>query len=147
MSWQRFYSGTRDDLNRDDRFYHGTRADLKPGDVIKPGHPANFGKLDRVTTFVYFSATLEAGIWGAELARGEGRGRIYIVEPTGPFTDDPNLTDKRFPGNPTKSYRSRAPLRVIAECTDWQGHPPEVLQQMKDHLARLRELGVEPIDD
>jgi len=147
MTSQRFYSGTRADLNPEDRFYHGTRADLKPGDLIKPGHPVNFGKLDRVTSYVYFSATLDAGIWGAELARGEGPGRIYIVEPTGPFTDDPNLTDKRFPGNPTKSYRTREPLRVVGECSDWQGHPPEVLQAMKDHLARLKQLGVEPIDD
>jgi rifampin ADP-ribosylating transferase len=147
MSWQQFYSGTRNDLTPNDRFYHGTRVDLKPGDLIKPGHAANFGKLDRVTTYVYFSATLDAGIWGAELARGEGPGRIYIVEPTGAFTDDPNLTDKRFPGNPTKSYRSRAPLLVIGESTDWEGHSPEVLQAMKDHLAQLKELGVEPIDD
>ena len=147
MSWQRLYSGTRADLQPEDRFYHGTRAELKPGDLIKPGHAANFGKLDRVTTYVYFSATVNAGIWGAELARGEGPGRIYVVEPTGEFTDDPNLTDKRFPGNPTKSYRSRAPLRVISEHTDWQGHSPEELQTMKDHLARLNELGVEPIDD
>ena len=147
MPWQRFYTGTRNDLQPGDRFYHGTRADLKPGDLIVAGRPANFGNLDRTTTYVYFSATLDAGIWGAELARGEGPGRIYIVEPPGPFTDDPNLTDKRFPGNPTKSYRSRAPLRVIGECTDWQGHAPEVLQSMKDHLARLKELGVEPIDD
>src|SRR5437773_12048118 len=115
MNWQQFYSGTRADLKPGDRFYHGTRADLKPGDLIKPGHPANFGKLDRVTTYVYFSATLDAGVWGAELARGEGPGRIYLVEPTGPFTDDPNLTDKRFPGNPTKSYRSREPLRVLRD--------------------------------
>jgi rifampin ADP-ribosyltransferase len=147
MSWQRLYSGTRADLQPEDRFYHGTRVDLKPGDLIKPGPAANFGKLDRVTTYVYFSATVNAGIWGAELARGEGPGRIYIVEPTGEFTDDPNLTDKRFPGNPTKSYRSRAPLRVIREHTDWQGHSPEELQTMKDHLARLKELSVEPIDD
>ena len=147
MGWRRFYSGMRADLNAEDQFYHGTRADLKPGDLIRPGHPANFGQLDRVTTFVYFSATIDAGIWGAELARGESPGRIYVVEPTGPFTDDPNLTDKRFPGNPTKSYRSRAPLRVLDERTDWQGHPPEVLQHMKDHIARLKELGVEPIDD
>jgi Rifampin ADP-ribosyl transferase len=143
----RFYTGSRADLNPDDRFYHGTRADLKPGDLIKPGHPANFGKLDRFTTYVYFSATLDAGIWGAELARGEGRGRIYVVEPTGPFTDDPNLTDKKFPGNPTKSYRSREPLCVVAECTDWQGHAPQVLQAMKDHLERLKQQGVQPIDD
>ena len=147
MSWRRFYSGTRADLHPEDRFYHGTRADLKAGDLIKPGHPANFGKLERVTTYVYFSATLDAGIWGAELARGDGPGRIYMVAPTGPFTDDPNLTDKRFPGNPTKSYRSREPLRVVAECTDWQGHAPEVLQAMMDHIARLKQLGVEPIDD
>jgi rifampin ADP-ribosylating transferase len=147
MSWRRFYSGIRADLNPGDRFYHGTRADLKPGDPIKPGHPANFGKLDRATTYIYFSATLDAAIWGAELARGDGRGRIYIVEPTGPFTDDPNLTDKKFPGNPTKSYRSREPLRVMGECTDWQGHPPEVLQAMRESLERLKRLGVEPIDD
>ena len=147
MSWQRFYSGTRADLKPGDRCYHGTRADLTTGDLIKPGYAANFGNLERVTTFVYFSATLDAGVWGAELARGEGPGRIYLVEPTGPFTDDPNLTDKRFPGNPTKSYRSREPLRVLGECTGWRGHPPEVLQAMKDHLAQLKQLGVEPIDD
>lgn len=143
----RFYYGTRADLTPADRFYHGTRADLKAGDLIKPGHAANFGKLDRVTTYIYFSATLDAGIWGAELARGEGPGRIYLVEPTGPFTDDPNLTDKRYPGNPTKSYRSRDPLRVTGEVREWQGHPPEALQAMNDHLERLKQLGVEPIDD
>jgi len=147
MSWQRFYTGMRTDLTPTDRFYHGTRADLKPGDLIAPGYPTNFGQLDRVTTYVYFAATLDAGVWGAELARGEGRSRIYIVEPTGPFTDDPNLTDKRFPGNPTKSYRSRAALQVLSECTEWQGHPPEMLQHMKEHIARLKELGVEPLDD
>ena len=147
MSWQRFYAGTRSDLKPEDRFYHGTRADLKPGDLIKAGYRANFGELERVTHHVYFSATLDAGVWGAELARGEDPGRIYLVEPTGPFTDDPNLTDKRFPGNPTKSYRSRDPLRVLGEITDWQGHAPEVLQAMKDHLARLTELGTAQIDD
>ena len=147
MSSQRFYSGTRADLSPGDRFYHGTCADLKAGDLIKPGYRPNFGKLDKVTTYVYFSATLDAGVWGAELASGEGPGRIYIVEPTGPFTDDPNLTDKKFPGNRTKSYRSREPLRVVGECSDWQGHPPEVLQAMKDHVARLNQLGVEPLDD
>jgi Rifampin ADP-ribosyl transferase len=103
--------------------------------------------LGRVTSHVYFSATLDAAVWGAELARGEGPGRIYMVEPTGPFADDPNLTDKKFPGNPTKSFRTREPLRVIAECTDWQGHPPEVLRAMLENLARLEQLGVEPIDD
>ena len=145
--WQRFYCGARTDLGASDRFYHGTRAHLQTGDLISAGYPANFGMLGRAANYVYFSAMVDAGIWGAELARGEGQGRIYIVEPTGPFTDDPNLTDKRFPGNPTKSYRSREPLRVVAELTDWVGHSPEVLQNMKDHLARLKEQGIEQIDD
>jgi rifampin ADP-ribosylating transferase len=78
---------------------------------------------------------------------GEGPGRIYRVEPTGPIEDDPNLTDKRFPGNPTRSYRTRRPLRVVGEVRDWQGHPPDVLQAMLDHLAELRRLGIEAIDD
>ena len=78
------------------RFYHGTRADLKPGDLIKPGHAPNFGNQDRTTTYVYLTRTLDAATWGAELALGEGPGRIYIVEPTGPIEDDPNLTDKKF---------------------------------------------------
>jgi len=128
------------------RFYHGTRADLKAGDLIEPGYRSNYGKRKQAS-YVYLTATLDAAIWGAELAVGEGPGRIYIVEPTGPIVDDPNLTDKKFPGNPTKSYRSREPLRVIGEHTDWQGHSAEVLQAMKDHLERLEQLGVEAIDD
>jgi hypothetical protein len=85
------------------RFFHGTKANLQPADLIEPGHGANYGKLDRTTTYVYLSGTLDAATWGAELALGEGRGRIYVVEPTGSIEDDPNLTDKKFPGNPTKS--------------------------------------------
>lgn len=81
---------------------------------------------------MYLTATLDAATWGAELAVGEGPGRIYIVEPTGPIEDDPNLTDKKFPGNPTKSYRTRDSLRVTGEITDWKGHAPEQLQAMKD---------------
>lgn len=130
-----------------ERFYHGTKADLRPGDLIEAGHYPNFGDLDRVTTWVYLTATLDAATWGAELSIGDGPGRIYIVEPTGPIEDDPNLTDKKFPGNPTKSYRTRDPLRVTGEVTDWEGHPPEQLKAMRDNLARLKELGVEPIDD
>lgn len=129
------------------QFFHGTKADLEPGELIEPGHTANFGKLDRITTYVYFTGTLDAAIWGAELALGEGRGRIYIVEPTGPMEDDPNLTDQRYPGNPTKSYRSREPLRVTGEVTDWQGHAPEVLNAMKEGLERLAREGAEPLDD
>lgn len=134
-----------DDLSSE-RFYHGTRADLKPGDLIWPGFSSNYGKRKQAS-WVYLTATLDAATWGAELAVGEGSGRIYIVEPTGPIMDDPNLTDKKFPGNPTRSYRSREPLRVMGEVIDWQGHAPEVLQAMKDNLERLAALGVEAIDD
>jgi rifampin ADP-ribosylating transferase len=126
-------------------FYHGTRADLEPGDLIEPGYRSNYGA-NNAASWVYFSATLDAAIWGCELAHGEGRERIYIVEPTGDWFDDPNLTDKKFPGNPTRSYRSRSPLRVAGEVQSWKGHPPEVLQHMKDHLARLKEQGIEAID-
>lgn len=126
-------------------FFHGTKADLKPGDLIVTGRQSNFLE-GKPLSWVYFAATLDAAIWGAELSVGHGRERIYVVEPTGPIEDDPNLTDKKFPGNPTLSYRSRDPLRVIAEVMMWQGHPPERLQQMKDGLARLKAEGAEIID-
>jgi hypothetical protein len=129
------------------RFFHGTKADLSPGELIEPGRHANFGELDRQTTFVYFTGTLDAAIWGAELALGKGSGRIYLVEPTGPIEDDPNLTDKRFPGNPTRSYRSRDPLRVTGEVKEWQGHPREELEAMKEGIARLARQGIGPLDD
>lgn len=127
-------------------FYHGTRVDLKIGDLITPGFRSNYGSR-LVANFVYLTATLEAATWGAELAQGEGAGRIYIVEPTGPFEDDPNLTNRKFPGNPTKSYRTRHPLRIIGEVTEWQGHTEEQLKVMYDHLARLKELGIEAIQE
>jgi hypothetical protein len=127
-------------------FYHGTRADLKTGDVIEPGYASNYGKKKKAT-YVYLTATLDAATWGAELALGAGPGRVYIVEPTGLIMDDPNLTDKKYPGNPTKSYRSRESLRVVGEVTDWQGHSPEALKAMKDHVEQLRLLGVEAIDE
>lgn len=126
-------------------FYHGTRAALTAGDLIAVGYSSNYGQRKKVS-WVYMAATLEAAIWGAELALGEGPGRIYIVEPTGAFIDDPNLTDKKFPGNPTKSYRTREPLRVVGEVTQWQGHPPEQLKHMKDRVEGMRRLGVEAID-
>lgn len=126
-------------------FYHGTRADLRPGDLIEAGYSSNYDARKK-GSWVYLTGTLDAAIWGAELAVGEGPGRIYIVEPTGEIVDDPNLTDKKFPGNPTRSYRSREPLRVTGEVTDWQGHSPEQLKAMKDHLARLKAQGVEAID-
>jgi hypothetical protein len=127
-------------------YYHGTRIEFKPGDLIKPGYTSNYGT-GKKANHVYFSATLEAATWGAELAQGEGRDRIYMVEPTGPFVDDPNLTDKKFPGNPTKSYRSKHPVRVVSEVKEWQGHSAEALNAMKEHLARLKQLGVEAVDD
>lgn len=127
-------------------YFHGTKADLKTGDLIEPGRTSNYGSR-RQSNFVYLSATLEAAIWGAELAMGEGRERIYIVEPTGPIEDDPNLTNKRFPGNPTKSYRSRAPFRVIGEITEWTSHSPEQLRHMLDHLEFLKARGVEAIEE
>jgi hypothetical protein len=120
-------------------FYHGTKADLRVGDLIRPGFGSNF--VERGLKHIYFSAMLEAAIWGAELAKGESRGRIYIVEPTGEFDDDPNLTDKKYPGNMTASYRSTDPLRVTGEVLGWLGHSPEQLQQMRDNLARLKEEG------
>jgi hypothetical protein len=128
------------------RFFHGTKADLKVGDLLGPGYASNFGQ-GRKAAYVYFTATLGAATWGAELALGDAPGRIYVVEPTGPFEDDPNLTDKKFPGNPTRSYRSREPLRIVGEVADWLGHSPEQLKAMKDGLARLKQLGVEAIED
>ena len=126
-------------------FYHGTRADLAPGDLLAPGFTSNYA--NRKLSWIYFSGTLDAAIWGCELARGEGRERIYVVEPTGAFEDDPNLTDKRFPGNPTQSYRSRDPLRVVGEVAEWQGHSPEQLKAMKDGLTRLKAEGRDTIID
>jgi hypothetical protein len=131
-------------------FYHGTKADLEAGDELVPGHGSNFQE-GRVSNHVYFTALVDTAAWGAELATalagiGE-RGRIYVVEPLGPFEDDPNVTDKRFPGNPTRSYRTRSPLRVVSELHDWQGHDPEVLQGMLDGLERLRQQGLDVIED
>ena len=127
-------------------FYHGTKAELSPGELLEPGHNSNFGTGQKAN-FIYLAGTLDAATWGAELAAGEGPGHIYRVEPTGPIEDDPNLTDKKYPGNPTKSYRTRQPLRVVGEILDWPPHPPEVLQAMRHRVDELRRLGVEAIND
>lgn len=124
-------------------FYHGTKADLKPGDLIRPGYRSNYGRAERTSRWVYMTATLSP--LGAELARGDGPGRLYVVEPTGPFVDDPDLTDKKFPGNPTQSYRSRYPLRVVGEVTDWEPHSPEQIKAMLDGQDRLYALQAERI--
>ncbi|PKQ38706.1 MAG: rifampin ADP-ribosylating transferase ARR-2 [Actinobacteria bacterium HGW-Actinobacteria-1] len=131
-------------------FYHGTKSVLKPGDELIPGFGSNFQE-GRVSNNIYFTALVDTAAWGAELATAlagvKDRGRIYRVEPLGPFEDDPNVTNKRFPGNPTKSYRTRSALRVIDELEEWEGHSPEVLKQMLDHLAQLREQGLDVIED
>lgn len=124
-------------------FYHGTKAALGVGDLIAPGFGSNF--VERSLKHIYFSATLDAAAWGAELAKGDGRGRIYVVEATGPFEDDPNLTDKKFPGNVTASYRSIHPVRITGEVKDWVGHSSEQIQQMKNSLARMRLEGSDTI--
>lgn len=130
-------------------FYHGTKAMLSVGDAIETGHLSHFE--NRALKHVYFSALLEPAIWGAELAMSlsnlEGRGHIYVVQPTGPFEDDPNLTNKKFPGNPTKSYRTSDPLKVVGIVNDWKEHPAEVLQGMLDSLADLRRRGIATIED
>jgi len=131
-------------------FFHGTKSLLETADELVPGRASNFQE-GRVSNHIYFTALLDTAVWGAELATalaGSGeRGRIYVVEPLGPFEDDPNVTDKRFPGNVTQSYRTRHPLRVVGEVDDWEGHAPEVLTGMLDQLALLREQGLDVIED
>lgn len=125
---------------------HGTKASLAVGDLLVPGYRSNY-ESGRLANHIYVTRTLDAAAWGAELAVGEGRGRIFIVEPGGALEDDPNVTDKRFPGNPTRSYRTRGPVRVVGEITDWVGHTPEQLQAMRDSLADLKRRGLAVIDD
>ena len=126
-------------------FFHGTKADLKIGDLIEIGFNSNF--VERKLKHIYLSATLNAAIWGAELAKGEGAERIYLVEATGPLEDDPNVTDKKFPGNPTMSYRSEHPFRVIGEVTVWQGHPAEQIKAMKDGIENMKQQGAVVIEE
>ncbi len=127
-------------------YFHGTKADLRVGDFIEVGFSSNFGQRKNAK-YIFLSATLDAAIWGAELAIGEGHERIYLVEPTGPIEDDPDLTDKKFPGNPTKSYRSEHPFKVLGEVVGWQSHPAEQVKAMKDALDKLRERGIESLND
>jgi Rifampin ADP-ribosyl transferase len=131
-------------------FFHGTKSVLGVGDELVPGYGSNF-QVGRVSNNIYFTARVDTAAWGAELATAlassSDRGRIYIVEPQGPFEDDPNVTNKRLPGNPTESYRTRHPLRVVGEVDAWEGHDPEVLRGMLDGLARLREQGLDVIED
>jgi rifampin ADP-ribosylating transferase len=131
-------------------FYHGTKSTLAAGGELIAGYNSNY-QAGRISNNIYFTSVIETAAWGAELATalaGTGeRGHIYVVEPLGPFEDDPNVTDKRFPGNPTESYRTRHPLRVVGELDSWEGHDPEVLKGMLDRLAQLREQGLDVIED
>lgn len=127
-------------------YFHGTKADLKIGDLIEPGFNSNYGQRKNAK-YIFLTATLDAAIWGAELAFGEGKEKIYLVEPLGEIENDPDLTDKKFPGNPTKSYRSLFPFKVVGEVTVWQSHPTEQVKAMKDTLEKLKENGINSLND
>jgi hypothetical protein len=127
-------------------YFHGTKAELTPGDLVEVGFNSNYGK-NKNAKYIFLTGTLDAAIWGAELAAGDGQGRIYLVEPTGAIEDDPDLTDKKFPGNPTKSYRSMHPFKVVGEVIKWQGHPAEQVNAMKEHLEKLKDQGINSLND
>ncbi|CAN5171590.1 NAD(+)--rifampin ADP-ribosyltransferase [soil metagenome] len=127
-------------------YFHGTKSDLKCGDFIEVGFNSNFGQRKNAK-YIFLTSTLDAAIWGAELAFGEERERIYLVEPTGPIENDPDLTDKKFPGNPSISYRSTSPFKVVGEITIWQGHPDEQIKAMKEALEKLKEQGIHSLND
>lgn len=127
-------------------FFHGTKADRHPGDLLTPGWRSNYGS-GRQSRHIYLTAGREGAPLAAELARGDGPGRVYRVEPLGTIEDDPNVTDKRFPGNPTRSYRTIEPLRVLEEITGWPRPDPETIQHLRERLAELTELGIEAMDD
>lgn len=137
--------GVRKDVQEAGPLYHGTRAQLKAGDLLEPGHPSNYGGKKR-GHFVYLTALKEGAALAAELAAGEGRPRVYVVQPTGPIEDDPNVTDQKFPGNPSRSYRTRQPLRVVGEVEDWTPLPPGALARIRERLADAARQGVEAID-
>ncbi len=119
-------------------FFHGTKADLVPGDLLTAGFRSNY-RPEVVMNHIYFTALRDGAGLAAELAAGDGEPRVYLVEPTGPFENDPNVTDKKFPGNPTRSYRSADPLRVVEEVTDWTRLTPEALQTWRDRIATIQE--------
>jgi len=127
-------------------YLHGTKADLKLGELLEVGYNSNFGKQNNAK-YIYFTATLDPAVWGAELALGDGRERIYLVEPTGPIDDDPNLTNQKFKGNPSMSYRSKHPLKIVGEVTVWQSHSPEQIKAMKEGIAKLDAQGIGAIED
>ena len=127
-------------------YFHGTKADLALGDLIESGYNSNFGKRKNAK-YIFLTSTLDAAIWGAELAVGDGKGRIYLVEPTGPLEGDPDLTDNKFPGNPTKSFRSTHPFKVVGEVSLWKAHPEEQVIAMKSQLEKIKEQGIDSLND
>jgi len=137
--------GVRSDVSEAGPLYHGTKASLRVGDLIQPGFASNYGQGVRAN-FVYLTAFLDGAVLAAEMATGDGEPHVYEVEPTGPIDDDPNLTDQKFPGNPTRSYRTRAPLRVTREVTDWQGHSPEMLAKRRANMEEAKRAGIEAIN-
>lgn len=134
------------EVHQSGAFLHGTKADLAIGDLLVPGRQSNYEN-GRVMNHVYVTQTLDAAVWGAEMAAGDGRCRIFIVEPLGPVEDDPNVTDKRLPGNPTRSYRTREPVKIVGEVTDWMGHTTEQVEAMRAGLADLKRRGLHVIYD
>ena len=134
------------EVHESEAMLHGTRAQLEVGDLLVPGRPSNY-EAGRIMNHVYMTQTLDAAAWGAELAPGDDRPRIYVVEPLGDIEDDPNVTDKKLPGNPTRSFRSREPIRIVVELDDWVGHSAQQIQQMRDGLAELRRRGADIIHD
>jgi len=126
-------------------FFHGTKADLEIGDLLVAKYVSNYQ--DKKSNHIYFTATLDAAKWGAELATSGIEERIYIVEPLGEYENDPNVTDKRFPGNPTRSYRSKSPLKIIAELGSWERHSDVEINHMLTSLKKLSEEGKNVIDD
>ncbi|MET9716665.1 NAD(+)--rifampin ADP-ribosyltransferase [Streptomyces rochei] len=119
-------------------FFHGTKAALRVGDHLTAGFRSNY-RPEIVMNHVYFTALRDGAGLAAELAAGDGEPRVYLVEPTGEFENDPNVTDKKFPGNPTRSYRSKEPLRIVGEVTDWTRQTPEALKMWRDRLAAMRQ--------
>ncbi len=119
-------------------FFHGTKADLQVGDLLTAGFRSNY-RPEIVMNHIYFTALRDGAGLAAEIAGGDNAPRVYLVEPTGVFEDDPNVTDKKFPGNPTRSYRSKAPLRIVGEVVDWTRQTPEALKAWRDRLAVMRD--------
>lgn len=118
-------------------FYHGTKADLQIGDLLTAGFKSNYHQ-DIIMNHIYFTATIQGAGLASEIIPGNGEPRVYIVEPTGDFENDPNVTDKKFPGNPTRSYRSKEPLRIVGEITEWTKLTAEEFQTWQDNLTKLR---------